>query len=221
MRASSGTGETDRATGSSAWREAMWTTQTSTPPRTCESWRWSEPMVSASSIATVMPDRTQLLSTMNTRLYSDGELTALRSMPKRIINPRARWSEKPRERPVHRQRNFQASGQQDEEARFSVYQRQNLNDDSDFSCGISYLPPSGPSLTLARYNGPSHEHGDIAYRPHIHRASERAIETGRKPESEAEATSRFENIEGALACLTEDFNVAGLDAQNNDQLRLL
>ena len=153
--------------------------------------------------------------------YTDEELTALRSMSKWIINPRARWLEKPKGRPAHRQRNFQASGQQDdEEARFSVYQRQNLNDDSDFSCGISYLPPGGPSLTLARYNGPSHAHGDIAYRPHIHRASERAIAAGRKPESEAEATNRFETLEGALACLMEDFNLTGLDAQH-DQPRLL
>ena len=156
---------------------------------------------------------------MNTRLYTDGDLTEFRSMPKRITNPRARWLEKPKERPAHHQRNFQASGQQNEEARFSVYQRQNLNDDSDFSCGISYLPPSGPSLTLARYNGPSHAHGDIVYRPHIHRASERAITAGRKPESEAEATNRFETLEGALACLMEDFNLTGLDAQH-DQPRM-
>ncbi len=157
---------------------------------------------------------------MNARLYTDGELTALRSMPKRITNPGARWAEKPKEKPAHRQRNFQASGQQDGEVRFSVYQRQNLNDDSDFSCGIAYLPPRSPSLTLARYNGPSHEHGDIAYRPHIHRASERAITAGKKPESEAEATSRFETLEGALACLIEDFHLAELDAQH-DQPRLL
>ncbi len=156
---------------------------------------------------------------MNTRLYTDGELTELRLMPKRITNPRARWLEKPKGRPAHHQRNFQASGQQNEEARFSVYQRQNLNDDSDFSCGISCLSPSGPSLTLARYNGPSHAHGDIVYRPHIHRASERAITAGRKPESEAEATNRFETLEGALACLMEDFNLTGLDAQH-DQPRM-
>lgn len=158
---------------------------------------------------------------MNNKLYTDGELTELQSLPKRIINPGAHWLEKPKGRPAHRQRNFQATGQQDGEARFSVYQRQNLNDSSDFSCGISYLPPGAPSLTLARYNGPSHEHGDIAYQPHIHRASERAIAAGKKPESQAEATSRFQTLEGALACLMQDFNVTGLNAQNDDQLRML
>ena len=80
--------------------------------------------------------------------------------------------------------------------------------------------PGGSSLTLARYNGPSHAHGDIAYHTHIHRASERAIEAGKKPESEAQATNRFKTLEDALACLMEDFNVTGLNPQD-DQPRLL
>lgn len=158
---------------------------------------------------------------MNNKLYTDGELTELQSLPKRIINPRARWLEKPKERPAYRQRTFQASGQEDDQARFSVYQRQNLIDASDFSCGILYLPTGAPSLTMARYNGPSHKHGDIAYQPHIHRASERAIAAGKKPESQAEATKRFQTLEGALACLMQDFNVTGLNAQSDDQLRML
>ena len=156
----------------------------------------------------------------NTRAYTDKELTDLTSMPKRVTNPGARWANKPKLRPVHSQRIFQADGQQGQEARFSVYQRQNLADASDFSCGISYHPPGAPSLTLARYNGPSHEHGDIAYRPHIHRASETAIAAGKKPESEAQETRRFVTLEGALACLIEDFNLAGLSAER-DKLRLL
>lgn len=158
---------------------------------------------------------------MNTKLYTEEELGTLRSMPKRITNPGARWLEKPKGRPAHRQRNFQASGGRDDEPRFSVYQRQSLNDNSDFSCGISYLPPGGPSLTLARYNGPSHPHREISYRPHIHRASERAIAAGEKPESKAEETDRFESLEGALACLIADFNLTGLDIPKDHQMRML
>ena len=147
---------------------------------------------------------------MVTKLYTEAELDALRSMPKKITNPRARWLEKPKARPTHRQRSFQVSGGDDEDARFLVYQRQNLEDEQDFSCGIAYLPRGAPLLTLARYNGPSHEHGDIVYRTHIHRASEKAIAAGRKAESDAAETDRFESLEGALACLMEDFNVSGL-----------
>ena len=95
----------------------------------------------------------------------------------------------------------------DKGARFSVYMRQNLTDENDFSCGIAYLPPGGPPLTLARYNGPSHAHDDIVWRPHIHRVTEEAIATGRKPEREAEETDRYETLHGVLACLIDDFNL--------------
>ena len=149
---------------------------------------------------------------MNLKHYTDEELDELRALPKRVTNPMARWLDKPKVSPGHQQRSFQAVSEDDDEARFSIYQRQNLADASDFSCGIAYLPRGGSSLTLARYNGPGHEHGDIAYRPHVHRATERAIAAGKKPESEAESTDRFETLEGALACLLEDFNLHGLTA---------
>ena len=156
---------------------------------------------------------------MNNRLYTDSELDELQSIPKRATAPGARWSDKPKERPAHRQRNFPIVAQQDKDKRFSVYQRQNLADESDFSCGIAYLPRGGRPLTLARYNGPSHEHGDIAWRAHIHRATEAAIAAGRKAESEAKETDRYETLEGALACLIEDFNLSGIDAKR-DETRL-
>lgn len=136
-------------------------------------------------------------------------------MAKRVINPQARWTDKPKARPVHKQRNFQVIAQLDENVRFAIYQRQNIADKNDFSCGIAYLPPQAPRLTLARYNGPSHEHGNIFYRTHIHRASEKAIVKGRKPESQAEETDRFQTLEGALACLIDDFNISGLKARQD------
>ena len=107
------------------------------------------------------------------------------------------------------------SGGDDEGARFLVYQRQNLEDEQDFSCGITYLPRGAQPLTLARYNGPSHEHGDIVYRPHIHSASEAAMAAGRKAEADATETGRFETVDGALACLTEDFNLSGFDVRHD------
>ena len=152
---------------------------------------------------------------MNLKAYTDKELGELRSLPKRVTNPGARWLDKPKVSPGHQQRNFQAVGEDDNETRFSIYQRQNVTDASDFSCGITYLPRGSSSLTLARYNGPGHEHGDIAYHPHVHRATERAIAAGKKPESEAESTNRFETLEGALACLIEDFNLHGLTAKSD------
>ena len=157
---------------------------------------------------------------MTTKLYTEAELDALRSMPKRVANPRARWLLKPKARPGHRQRVFRVHGGPEDRVVFEVYLRQSLEDGADFSCGIRHLPRGGQPLTLARYNGPSHEHGDIAYRPHIHRASERAIADGRKAESDATATDRFESLDGALTCLMEDFSVSGIEVQP-DEPRLL
>ena len=152
---------------------------------------------------------------MVTRLYSEDELEELRTMSKTVSNPGARWVDKP----GHRQRNFQVTA--DDETAFAIYQRQSLNDVHDFSCGIAFNPQRGTRLTLARYNGPSHIHGEIEFRPHIHRATARAIATGKKPESEAEETDRFTTLDGALGCLLEDFRVGGIEQPALDQGRLL
>ena len=154
---------------------------------------------------------------MTIKQYTEDELDQLRSVSKQVTNPGARWTEKPRDNPVHRQRRYEAVSQQDQAIIFSIYQRQNISDETDFSCGISYKPKGSQSLTLARYNGSSHIHDDIYYRPHIHRASESAINAGRKPESEAEETDRYETLEGALACLAEDFHLSGIDTRHDSR----
>ena len=107
------------------------------------------------------------------------------------------------------------------ETRFSIYQRQSELDDSDFSCGIAFLPLGGARLTLARHNGPSHIHGDIKFRPHIHRATAKAIAAGKKPESEAAETDRFTTLNGAFRCLLDDFRVEGISPPELDQPRLM
>lgn len=151
------------------------------------------------------------------RHYTDDELRQLRELRKKVTNPGARWSEKPSRSPVHKQRTFQARGTTTDgrEYRFLVYQRENLRDRLSYSCGIVYLPPGGPRLTLARYNGPSHQHGDIRYKPHIHQTTEAAISAGRKPEHAAEGTLRYNTLEGALACLIEDFSLSGVRARRD------
>ena len=155
---------------------------------------------------------------MSTRLYTDQELADLKSMQKRVANPAARWQKKPSAAPSHQQRNFQVVAKPD--VRFAIYQRQNLSDDADFSCGIRYCPLGATPIVLARYNGASHVHGDIAYRVHVHRATAEAISAGRKPDAEASATDRYATLEGAMACLLEDYNVTGFSAQH-DHPRLI
>ena len=154
---------------------------------------------------------------MAIKLYSDDELAELRALAKMVTNPGARWVAKP----GHRQRNFQLVAGDDEEVAFAIYQRQSVLDDSDFSCGIALLARGDARLTLARYNGPSHIHGEIDFRPHIHRATAQAIAAGRKPESEADETDRFTTLDVALSCLLEDFNVSGIAPPAPDQRKLL
>ena len=157
---------------------------------------------------------------MTNRPYTEEELEALRKTPKRVLNPGARWTNKPKAHPGHRQRTFHAAGGDGEEKKFLIYLRQNLIESQDFSCGIAFLPRGDSILTLARYNGPSHPHGNIHYRPHIHQASEKAMAAGRKPECEAVETDRYRTLKGALACLKDDYNVSGIVAEH-DQLESL
>lgn len=149
------------------------------------------------------------------RNFTDEELIGLRELPKKVRNPGAHWSEKPTGHPAHRQRTLKATGTSADgrEHRFLIYQRENLRDEPSYSCGIVYLPPSGPRLTLARYNGPSHRHGDIRYKTHIHRATATAIAAGARPEQTAEETTRYSTLEGAFACLIEDFSLSGVRAE--------
>ena len=102
---------------------------------------------------------------MNSALYTETKFAELKAMPKRVTNPSARWQDKPKAAPTHRQRNLQVVSAEDPDVRFAIYQRQNINAAADFSCGIRYCPLGGTPIVLVRYNGPSHIHHDIAY-PH-------------------------------------------------------
>ena len=68
---------------------------------------------------------------MQTRAYTEEELARLRSMPKRVTNPGARWLEKPKARPAHRQRGYHVSGPQEEEARFEDFSLSGLDAQPD------------------------------------------------------------------------------------------
>ena len=85
---------------------------------------------------------------MTNALMSNEELDGLRSAMKQVTNPRAQWREKPGR---HRQRNFTAEAEGG--AAYRIYLRQNLDDDQDFSCGLSLVRRGGRPLSLVRYNG--------------------------------------------------------------------
>lgn len=146
---------------------------------------------------------------------TDDKITDLLICPKQVINTQARSKNKD----GHEQVNFKAAATDGSGHNFEVYKRQNLRDgmEDDFSCGISWVAPNGETLTLKRYNGPNHDHLNhlekirLELTCHIHIATEKYIKANRKPEGFAEATKRYNTIEGALYCLVTDCKISGIE----------
>lgn len=138
----------------------------------------------------------------------------LLNSPKQLINPQARNKDKN----GHNQLNYMVIALDNSGHKFEIYKRQNLREfmENDFSCGINWVAPNGETLTLVRYNGPSHEHLNflekerLEYICHIHRATEKYIRANRKPEGFATATDKYQTLEGAFHCLITDCNVRGI-----------
>lgn len=154
----------------------------------------------------------------------DAEIERLIALEKSVINPRAKKLEKRGSEQV----NYEAEAATGE--KFRVYVRQNMRIPEGFSCGLLYLAPSGEPVTLTRYNGSDHEHanpldggGPMPAACHIHKATERYMQAGRKAEHFAEATARYSNLEGALRALILDCNIKGLsdNSPESPQLPLL
>jgi hypothetical protein len=109
---------------------------------------------------------------------------------------------------------------------FEIYKRQNSREgmEDDFSCGITWLAPNGETLTLKRYNGPSHNHPNhlengekLGLVCHIHIASEKYIKANRKPEGFAIKTDKYRTLDGAFQCLVEDCRITGFNNAPDDQ----
>jgi len=154
----------------------------------------------------------------------DAEIERLIALEKSVINPRAKKLEKRGSEQI----NYEAEAATGE--KFRVYVRQNMRIPEGFSCGLLYLAPSGEPVTLTRYNGSDHEHanpldggGPMPAACHIHKATERYMQAGRKAEHFAEATARYSNLEGALRALILDCNIKGLsdNSPESQQLPLL
>lgn len=145
---------------------------------------------------------------------TDERIHELISMSKIVQNPDAKEVKKP----GHIQRNFDLLSEEGS-LRFSLYTRQNVKIIRDFSCGLIWLAPNGKTLTLCRYNGPSHLHvnkledEELAYCCHIHIATERYLRNRSKGEGFAYFTKKYKILEEALYILSEDCNVSGLPTQ--------
>lgn len=145
---------------------------------------------------------------------TDEKIAQLLSCPKRMTNPQARSKTKE----GHEQVNYKAVATDSTGHQFEVFKRQNLRKgmENDFSCGIIWLAPNRETITLKRYNGPSHNHPNhlekekLGYTCHIHIATEKYIQANRKAEGFATSTERYVSVEGALHCLVTDCNISGI-----------
>lgn len=147
---------------------------------------------------------------MNFDSLTNQNIDSLVTLPKQVKNPKIRWASKP----SHQQKNYNIIGG---DYLFELYVRQSHMDTDNFSCGLSVIKPDGQPLTLLRYNGSNHIHHDIVFNCHIHKATEEAINKGKKPESYAEETDIYHTLDGALFCLAQDAFIRGLPDLKADE----
>ena len=105
-----------------------------------------------------------------------------------------------------------------EDLEFSMFIRRLNALDELFSIGLIYHPNEGSGqIVVLRCNGP---HGDHTNYPagdehftnhHIHRATQKAIETGLKPERFAEVAQEFATYDEALAYFVKTANITDAD----------
>jgi hypothetical protein len=124
-------------------------------------------------------------------------------------------SKRPRETPKgkHIEKNLEVLSD-DSKYRFTLITRQSTLIPENYSCGLLWHASTTSRVILARYNGSDHVHtnpleGDaFSFSCHIHRATERYIAAGRKFEHYATPTKRYTSLDGAMACLMNDHNIA-------------
>lgn len=104
--------------------------------------------------------------------------------------------------------------------RFEIRVRQSTKNLLDFSVILIHFPSdTNLEVRLTRYNGKSHEHSNPLehtrfYDFHIHKATERYMQrAGSKPETFAEQTERYSDLNGAFRCMVDDCNIT-FDQEN-------
>lgn len=80
---------------------------------------------------------------MNELFYSNDELNELRRASKTVLNQKTRWIEK-----SGRQKQRNHVLESDNGKQYSIYLRQNLDDERDFACGLALIFKSGKRFTL-------------------------------------------------------------------------
>lgn len=155
--------------------------------------------------------------------FTDSFIDRLIAMDKTVNNPGARW----KDQKGSRQKNF-AIKSSDGLLEFSLYLRQNLKIENDFSCGL-VLVKDGTTYPIVRYNGSAHVHENpieserFDFKCHIHKTTERYAASKYKLDHYASQTDTYSTLEQALTQLALDCKISGLKsvqqnvAEDNEQ----
>ena len=147
---------------------------------------------------------------MDLRQLSDVDISSLIKCKKESITS-AKISNDYR----HKKKNYSLSAPDFPDYQFSLFYRQSLEEDDDYSVGLLVTFPTGKVLTLIRFNGSSHCHPnkiegtEIEWVTHIHIATNRYIHA-RKPDGYAEETEKYQCVDEALVYACEYCNVEGI-----------
>lgn len=142
---------------------------------------------------------------------TDAQIDELLSCAKRVDNPTSRAKTEGK----HIRRDYRVTST-DGQHEFVLFSRQSTLIHESFSAGLRWRSKTGEEVILMRCNGSDHPHGNALERQrfsaqaHIHKASERYIVAGRKPETFALPTTEYQSLEGALHHLTELANISDL-----------
>jgi hypothetical protein len=156
-------------------------------------------------------------------ICSEELLFKLRTTPKRVTKWLAKNRMKPSDDPSHIEWTCEAISSDGE--LFIIYMRQSLGLEDDFSCGIAWKSPNGEQVTIARYNGSSHDHKNrsdgatFVQQCHIHQATVEAAQKGWSLENYAILAETYTCLDEAKTLLADDYAITGL-IPNVNQLQL-
>jgi len=104
----------------------------------------------------------------------------------------------------------------DEQHSFYAYFRQHNVFEENFSVGLVYKADDGSELHLLRCNGPHGDHIDIDpynHHPytHVHRATEKCIAAGLKPDKYAQISVEYSTFQDAIFHFIRTCNIEGAE----------
>lgn len=141
---------------------------------------------------------------------TDAIYDALRTEPKRKTS-----GTRAKEKMGHTEQQFDLASSEVPDRHFRLFIRQSLSNSEVFSVGLTLVRPEG-DLILCRYNSGHHGHKNILEKErlpaecHQHILTERYVSAGLEHKGFAVLRTEYNSIDGALALLVEECNVANV-----------